>query len=218
MISRAFYPNNASGSHRAAKLAKYLSRFGWEPTVVCPDWNVDNSRGCYDAVLAGSPEVCETVRVPYHSGGGGLVSRFCSRVGPALMPYRYPLRLCRSMCQVVEQLAASRQSVDATAFDAVWSTYTPGLDHYVASRVRQKYRIPWVADFRDLPDQTYDNWQIRRMVRAELRHCQRADAIVTTSSTLAGRLATRHHAPVHVILNGFDRDDFSVEPGGLKKR
>ena len=102
--------------------------------------------------------------------------------------------------------------------NVVWSTCWPGLTHYVAGRLARRHKIPWVADFRDLPDQKLSRWQLAYTVRAEVRVCRNADALVTVSRPLADTLAGRHRVPVHVIYNGFDPDDFPpIEPGPCPK-
>lgn len=201
MVTRAFYPNNVTGSHRPAKLAKYLPKFGWTPVVVCADWTAENSQGCYDPGLAARPDVCRTVRVPYNISYS-LWGKVVNRLTRALWPYKAPLGLYRNLRAAAEELVAEEP------FDAIWSTFMPGLTHSVACRVSRQHGIPWVADFRDLPDQTYDTARGRRWVRIERKVCRHAAALVTVSPDLVERLAGRYDAPVHAIMNGFDPDNY----------
>ena len=202
MITRAYYPNNSSGTHRPAKFAKYLPRFGWTPVVLCADWTPENSDGYFDPSLAAIGDVCETIRVPYTLPPSGSLKRRVRILTEILWPFRAPLGFASALRRAAED-AVRRES-----FDAVWSTYRPGLTHWVASQVSRRHGIPWVADFRDLPDQTHKDWRAQRAVREEVAICTGARALVATSRPLADQLATRHTAPVHVILNGFDADDY----------
>jgi glycosyltransferase involved in cell wall biosynthesis len=124
----------------------------------------------------------------------------------AVFPYGTPWKTVRSFRREAADLARS------SAVDVVWSTYMPGFPHLVAHQVSEELAIPWVADFRDLPDQTYNTWSTRRSVRYEVDVCASASAMVATSGALARRLETRHRAPVHVILNGFDPADYDSAP------
>ncbi len=201
-INGGFYPNSGPGSHRVVKMAKYLGRFGWTPVSLCPEFTPENSRGDYDAGLAALPDPCEVIRVPYYDMRWNLLTRaFFSRVECRFWPYRAPLMFSRQLEAAAMALAARGR------FDAVWSSYSPGYAHYVSSRVATRFGIPWVADFRDLPDQTYDSRWIRRLVRAEVKVCAAASALTTVTQPLADRLAQRHRLPTYVIYNGFDPDD-----------
>jgi glycosyltransferase involved in cell wall biosynthesis len=72
-----------------------------------------------------------------------------------------------------------------TSFDAVYSTSPPESTHLVARRLHRRWRIPWVADFRDpwmnlhlLPPPTpFHRWLHRRM---ECSVMQEAWVVVTT--------------------------------------
>ena len=210
MIGRAYPPLNASGAHRPAKLAKYLPAFGWTPVVLCAGWTPENSwGGFYDPLLAARPDVCRTVRVPYPARPSSLVGRATDQLLPMVFPYRAPFGFTRRL------LAAAEALVRRETFDALWSTYKPGLSHYVASRIARRHGVPWVADFRDIADQ-YDLgvWRFRHEVRQEVLACRWASAVATVSRPLADRLAARYPVPVYVIPNGFDPDDFPPAPDG----
>lgn len=211
-ISAAFYPNGASGAHRPSQFAKYLPEHGWTPFVVRVDWTPANCGACYAPSLAERGDFCETVSVPYGGGPKNGFGRLARRLLKPAFPYRYPFCLCRSMLAAADAAAAQRK------FDAIWSTYRGGVNHYVASRISRKYGIPWVADFRDLPDQSYDTPETRRAVRAEIRTCASAAALVTTSPALTAIAAKRHQVPVHTILNGFDPDDFPEPDARVSSR
>ncbi len=120
-----------------------------------------------------------------------------------LRPYRAPFVFTKRL------LAEARRLVAAEAFDVIWSTYSPGLTHHVASRLSQAHGVPWVADFRDLPDQACNTLRSRWIVRQEVRTCRNACALTATTDWQRDRLARRHAAPAYTIPNGFDPADFS---------
>jgi glycosyltransferase involved in cell wall biosynthesis len=207
LIAEYYYPSNAAGAHRPAKLAKYLPQFGWFPTVLCADIRPGDFYGFYDKDLAARADVCRTVRVPSPSLGPKW-KRAILRAEWRLWPYKAPILFTRKVMAAAEALAADRP------FDAVWSSYGPAWAHTVAGRLAAGLGIPWVADFRDLPDETTPNATQRKTVKEEVRVCASASALVTVSDALAERLRTRHGVPVHVISNGFDRDDYPAEEAG----
>jgi glycosyltransferase involved in cell wall biosynthesis len=86
------------------------------------------------------------------------------------------------------------------------------MTHYVASRMARRHGIPWVADFRDLPDQYLkQTWADRRCVQCEIRICKHARVMVAVSQPQADVLVSRHGVPVYVIPNGYDPEDYPLE-------
>jgi glycosyltransferase involved in cell wall biosynthesis len=170
--------------------------------VVCGAWTKENRPELYDPDLAARGDFCETNRVPLVLYRARTLSHYLNRVCCMLRPYKAPWQFYNALR--AGALKRARQGDIA----AVWSTALPGLNHTVGAEISRRFRLPWVADFRDLPDQTYDTWRTRLAVRAEVRTCSDADALTATTDTLARRLASRHTAPVFTITNGFDPDDY----------
>jgi len=210
MIIGLYYPYNAPGHHRCAKLAKYLPRFGWEPTVLCGKSTKQNSGVCYDASLEGK-DTCETIRVPYpYYRGRSPANLFDAYIMEKLATTSYPYFLYRSLLQAGRELLQNRH------FDAIWATspYTMGLK--VAGKLSREFNTPWMADLRDLAHELTEKpgplsrWQ----VRLETRACGNASALSTVSQPLVDTLVTRHSGagyplPVHLVPNGFDPEDYT---------
>jgi glycosyltransferase involved in cell wall biosynthesis len=203
LISEGYYPGNFPGANRAAKLAKYLPQSGWTPVVLCAAWTPENAGECYDPHLAAQPDVCRTVRVPYPSYPATKIGRGLWIAARLLFPYRAPFSFTRGM------LAEAQRLIEGDEFEVVWSSYPYGVNHYVASQVVRRCGIPWVADFRDLPDQAFENWKTRRAVKAETRVCAAAKVLTATCQPQVDKLSLRHAAPAYVIPNGFDPEDYS---------
>jgi len=209
LLGRWFYPRTSPGAHRMAKMVQYLPRHGWSPTVLCAECTPENSGLRYDPLLAARGDPCETVRIPYNPDRGktrlgrALVraQRRCENV---LHPYHEPAAFFRRMLAAAERLLARTQ------FDALWASSMPSVVHAVASEISRRHGIPWMAEFRDLVDQSSDGWIIRRTVREEMRVCSTARALIAVSPMHVKRLESRHKIPVHLIYNGFDPADYTV--------
>jgi glycosyltransferase involved in cell wall biosynthesis len=207
MITRVYYPSNASGVHRSAANAKYLPHFGWTPVIVCKEFlpEIDST---YDSLLAAFPDICKVVRV---SDTKNRVVKKAERMfwnvfGGGAHDYRCPYMLYHRMKKTSEQIVKSQK------IDAIWTTYLPGLDHKIADYLSRKYGIPWVADFRDLPDQSYMNRNIRYIIKQEIKTCSSAKALIAATEELAEKLKARHKVPVYTVFNGFDPDEFRTSP------
>lgn len=97
--------------------------------------------------------------------------------------------------------------LDSQRIDALLTSSPPATTHIIAQKLKQKYNIPWVADFRDLWTQNhnYPYSRLRKFFerRLELKTLSSADALVGTSGPMANRLTTLHgKKEVCVITNG----------------
>lgn len=103
---------------------------------------------------------------------------------------------------------------------ALISTSPPETSHIIAKRLKDEFRIPWVADFRDLWTQNYYYLYgpLRKVIerRLELNTLSTADALVAVSQPTADDLRSLHRQkPVHSIPNGFDPAEVNTTPGNL---
>ncbi len=102
-------------------------------------------------------------------------------------------------------------------FDAIISSSAPITAHVIAHKLKSHFKIPWVADLRDLWTQNHNYYygQLRKVVdrRLELKTLGSADAIVTVSQPWAHELGTLHKGKkVYAITNGFDPDSINEPP------
>ena len=92
-------------------------------------------------------------------------------------------------------------------FDAILSSSPFPTSHLVASKLKKRFGLPWLADFRDLwsLNHNYPFSSIRKRFdkRLEVATLRGVDAITTVSDDLADKLGTLHTVPVAVIRNGF---------------
>lgn len=110
-------------------------------------------------------------------------------------------------------LRAARPLLESGGIDLVFSSAPPVSAHALARRLAREYRLPWVADFRDLwtdnPEYCMPAWRRRLDVRSEGRWLREADGIVTVTPSWQRWLASRTDRPVAFIPNGYDEADFA---------
>ena len=99
--------------------------------------------------------------------------------------------------------------------DAMISSSSPVTSHIIAKKLKNKHKIPWIADLRDLWTQNhnYPYGNIRKFFEQnlELKTLQSADALVTVSSPWAEELRTLNQGKkIYTITNGFDPDSMST--------
>jgi len=204
LLSQYYYPFNAPGPHRCAKLAKYLPRFGWEPVVLCAEATPENSVGWYDPRLEGQ-DPCETIRVSYPHYPirtvRGLIEYFImNRYACHISPWVLYRRMMKRGRELLKQ----------QHFDILWATSPSIMGLHVAGRLAKEFGLPFVADLRDLAHEAYANpdFTCRWQMRLEMKVCKAADALIIVTKPLGDWLVEHYDVPVHVIPNGFDPDDF----------
>jgi len=107
--------------------------------------------------------------------------------------------------------------------DAMISSSSPVTSHIIAKELRNKHKIPWIADLRDLWTQNhnYHHDNIRKFFeqKLELRTLRVADALVTVSPIWAEELKMLHRGKkTYTITNGFDPDKMSVGKADLTSK
>jgi hypothetical protein len=100
----------------------------------------------------------------------------------------------------------------------IFSTAPPYTSHLVAMEVKKRFRLPWVADFRDpwLENHAYNTAPRLGFVRKinhrlEKRVLETADRVLCANPGIvkltSSKLPTSAAGKFAVITNGFDRDD-----------
>ena len=97
-------------------------------------------------------------------------------------------------------------------YEIVVSTYGPPGGHIIASYLKKKFNVFWVADYRDLwhgNHYRHQKWPFNFMEdKSERIFVKKADLITTVSKGLNKKLSKRFNCEVIIIENGFDEDDF----------
>jgi glycosyltransferase involved in cell wall biosynthesis len=234
LIARNFAPVSHVSSERATKLAKYLPRFGWRPTVL--------TGARPTAGLAEDPALLAQVasvplirtRAPelsmfYASRPGGGVTAPSYRGAPQRGVW-HPKSWLLPDSQVLWYpfaVAAALRAARGSGFDAIVATSFPPTALLVAHTVAARLGIPYVADFRDAWTTHYQAPRrpgpLARLERRLERRMIRDAAAVTAvdarfvEHVFAG-IPQDDRPPLHVIRNGYDEDDFeSVEPAALPR-
>lgn len=103
----------------------------------------------------------------------------------------------------------SEQIIEEWKPDVILSSGAPYTGFIIASKLSQKYNIPYVADLRDLwADNHHENNSfLSRFL--EKKYLSNAKALLSVSSPLVDRLKMKYkHIPCFEIRNAFDREDF----------
>jgi glycosyltransferase involved in cell wall biosynthesis len=117
-------------------------------------------------------------------------------------------------------IRAAEKLIRAGSIAAILSTGPPWTPHLVARHLKKKYRIPWLADFRDA--WTFDCWRAeprwrdtidRRLEASCLRW---ADLVMSTTDAIRDTFLHEHPclpaSKFSTLTNGFDRSPLVTTP------
>ncbi|HET6567791.1 MAG TPA: glycosyltransferase family 4 protein [Rhodothermales bacterium] len=227
VVAYYFPPMGLSGVQRVAKFVKYLPRHGWRPTVLTVD------PGGYFAFDSSLLAELRDSGVDVHRTYSLDPTRLFGKKKTVALPSETRRRRLSSVSQFFfvpdnkigwawPAIRAGRRLLSSKKFDAVLSSAPPYTGHLIARSLSRHAGLPLVLDFRDdwlgNPRHVYPTKLHRRLHEAlEAGVLRSASAIVTINEciadALAGRVSARGgDAPVHVIPQGFDPQDFTVEP------
>lgn len=231
IIAYHFPPRPGISSQRPYGLAKYFPEFGWEPIVLTAKLPSKPLKGI-KVIETDYKDVLHSFKSFF---GFEPEKGLHQQLGiPVSKNYNYPTlksRIIKFAKEVITfpdvykgwykfALNSAFELLDKEKIDAIISTSAPVAAHVIARKLKRKYKIPWIADFRDLWTQNpYDNkFNIIRYFErfVELKTLADTDALVTVSEPLANTLRFLHNnKKVFTITNGYDPDDFKIAISNL---
>jgi len=113
-------------------------------------------------------------------------------------------------------LAAAEALLEKEHFDLMLSSSSPVITHIVCAELKEKYHLPWIAEYRDLWTQNH-NYKLGPVMKAfdrrlELRTVGAADAIVTNTDMMKEDLELLFPpSKCFTVTTGFEREDYAME-------
>ncbi|MGB5926290.1 MAG: glycosyltransferase [Dehalococcoidia bacterium] len=238
IITYHFPPSPAVASLRPLGLAKYLPEFGWQAVILTaalpgrpdPQFEVVETPRRDSALLAWGKRLFE---LDTEQNLMAQIAQLKKKLG--IKSERSPLDVLLAAVGEVTAYPDPQKGWRAYAVEAgkdilrqqdikaMISSSPPVTSHVIAKELKDEFKIPWVADFRDLWTQNYyyPYSPLRRMIerKLQLKTLAAADALVTLSQPWVEDLRKLHEQePVHNIPNGFDPAEVNTTPGNLTGR
>lgn len=212
IISFFFNKKEEIGSIRLRGLAEFLPKFDWEPTILTIKINNETESNFRTVETKYSDLVANwESKFKFSSENIKLKSKKNSKSFTGILTkawleiFTYPDPEKNWFKPAVE---ASSNLLENEHFDAILSSSSPVTCHLIANELKKRYKIPWIADLRDLWTQNpYFNHTFGRTIlekKLELKTLRNADAITTTTEYFKRDLQELHKKnEVYTILNGF---------------
>lgn len=227
---------------RITRLVRHLPSYGWFPTIITPAIepglkNLLNAPPSdikdygIQIIETGVSHPYDKVRqnAPVTGRMGGLWNAL-SKINPKpdsalrLLVEKYYWRFYHTINYPdverkwkAEAIAAAESLLEKEHFDVMMSSSSPVITHIVCAELKRKYRLPWVAEYRDLWTQNhnYKLGPIMKMFdkRLELKTVGMADAIVTNTDMMKEDLELLFPpSKCFTVTTGFETEDYKVDP------
>lgn len=245
MAAYYFPPLSGSGVFRSIKFAKYLPLFGWQPTVISTDRPPNGWDFADESLTQEIPADMEVIRIPDLICTGRKNSVSNERAQNLLQFLHDILRHSAEGDQIFSQAVKSQQGImrllafpcsilswaydvvqyieenlDLDKFRVIYTTSGPASAHLIGFYMKQKYGIPWVADYRDPwtfnpygAEYDSDNPDQRLLFELESVLLKSADCSLTVEESLVGVYEERFglgKGKIRCITNGYDEEDFAA--------
>ena len=231
IISFAFAPDGEIGAKRVTRFCGYLPEFGIQPIVVAVQERFlirrDDSFSPPPGVRVERTTVWQNPLqwyaglkkriVPPHASGNSpiAISAEPTRNGSPGLFRRHLLALLQTPDQFVgwylPAVTAAERLIERESIALILSSGPPWTSHLVASRLRKKHGIPWVADFRDAWGTSHlldARWEREVNARMEASCVRRADLVVCNTEALRRSFVERYPLlqpeKFATLTNGFD--------------
>ncbi len=233
IITYYWPPTGGAGVQRWLKFSKYFRKYGWEPVIYTPsnpDFPIND-----DTLLKDIPvnlTVLKTsITEPYDIYRKIMRKKKTDAVNQGFLSEEKENTLLQSAMIWVRgnffipdarkfwikpSISYLSDYIAKHKIDAVISTGPPHSMHLIAMGLKQKFNMPWIADFRDPWTQIDFYSQLKLSSYADNKHKKlenqvltKADKVVTISPSCGIDLEKLGNRKVEVITNGFDTDDFA---------
>jgi glycosyltransferase involved in cell wall biosynthesis len=226
-----FPPAGGVAVQRFLKFSKFLPEFGWEPIIITV---ANGSYPYYDESLL--KELAPSLRVyrtktfePFE-----LYNLLRGKKGKAMPVVSVGSHQKRSIFQQLSEyvranffvpdarvgwvkyaLAQAETILGNEKIDAIITTGPPHSTHLIGLKLKEKYGLKWIADFRDPWTGIFYNNILPRTeatkakdFKLETRVLKQADLVTVISPGMKKEFEERA-GKIEVLFNGYDEDDFT---------
>jgi glycosyltransferase involved in cell wall biosynthesis len=222
VIAYYFPPMGLSGVQRTLKFVKYMKKFNWEPTVITTG---EVGYFAHDNSLLEEIQK-ENIRIIRTKGKDP--NSLLHRYGTIKVPGEFVRKLFNRASQSVfipdNKISWSKSAFKAASeilqkekFDVVFVTIPPFSAVNMAVKLKEKFNVPLLVDYRDLWVGSYFSFYLTPLhkylhKRMEYRVLKVADKITVTNRKIKEKLINNYKFltfdDVVIISHGYDTEDF----------
>lgn len=237
-------PSGGAGVQRWLRFVKHLRNFGWEPVI----YTVDNPQyAVYDESLINEiPEGIETIKLKINEPNNFFAKlSFLSKNNNSLIYnnqqqkdskmsilqktmwfIRGNLFIPDARCLWIKPSVKYLSKVLANNhYDIIVSSGPPHSLHLIAKELKEKFNIPWYADFRDpwtsmdyLKEMFLTTYAKRKHMRLEKSIIDSADEIIVVGRTMFNEFKENYNRDAVIIYNGYNEIKENSAPFKLDEK
>jgi len=222
-------PAGGPGVQRVLKFCKYFSAFGWEPIVL----TVQNGEyPSIDSTLLSESKMLKVYKSNTIEPFTLYKKTFNKKSVPTFALDHGSKSKMEGMAQWIRTncfipdarkgwipfaVRLGKKIMAREKCDLLFSSGPPHSLHFIAKKLKEKFHVPWVADFRDPWTDLFHLEGHKRLKTAQNLDKKKeesilssADIITTVSSSLYDLFKQkREELRVEIITNGYDEDDYT---------
>jgi glycosyltransferase involved in cell wall biosynthesis len=234
IITYYWPPSGGAGVQRWLKFVKYLPEFGWEPVVIAPNPDIAAYPLRDDSLLQEVDKNTQVIHthdfnffnfykklsgeknIPY----GGFASDsgnipFSQKIGRFIRGNFFLPDPRKGWIKYAFKTASD--FIASNKVDCVVTTGPPHSSHLTGLKLKKKFGLKWLADFRDPWTDIfyYTDFYPTKLahlqnLRMEKSVIQKADEIITVSPSWKQLFESKGAARVSLITNGYDPENFTT--------
>lgn len=239
IIAYYFPPLGWSGVQRTLKFVKYLRKFGWEPVVVTVG---ETKFSILDETLVNEiPKGVQVIKIDdvkfkhVTDNAKQILKSYTECISNTILDSDLKQKYEEAIEQKISELRdlllipdgnaiwannvikSINIKIDLKDINVIYTTSAPYSSHLIGQHIKEKYNIPWVADFRDewinnadyiIDEETLD-FEIQKYMENTV--VEKCDKIITTTPHASQNFVDRYNLndkKVYTITNGYDEEDF----------
>lgn len=235
IITYYWPPSGGAGVQRWLKFVKYLREYGWEPVIFTPSnpgFNVEDSTLAND-IPPGIEVIKTPIWEPYEfykkitgkKGNVSINSEILAQKRSSGLLNQFSIWIRGNLFipdarkfWINPSVRFLNRYLDKTHIDAVISTGPPHSMHLIAMKIKSRFKIPWLADFRDpwtdidyYKDLKISAYAHHRHKHLELKTVKECDSMVVVSQEMKENYEKMGGTNVNLITNGFDPADMDIQ-------
>ncbi|MCX6266202.1 MAG: glycosyl transferase family 1 [Bacteroidetes bacterium] len=234
IISYYWPPSGGAGVQRGLKFVKYVRDFGWEPVVYCPEnpEYPEADKSLFKDIPAGVEVLKLPIWEPYNAYKRFIGQKKEEKIQAGFLSVKKKNPVIENISVWIRgnlfipdarkfwikpSIRFLLKYLDSHPVNAMVSTGPPHSMHLIALGVKNRLKIPWLADFRDPWTEIDFYHQLRLTKQADKKHHRLEKSVLSGADRISvvswnwalnlNRLFPRHY---DVITNGFDPDDFII--------
>lgn len=235
LITYYWPPAGGPGVQRILKFAKYLQSFGWEPVV----YTVENGEYPIEdlSLLMEVPQNITILKTPiwepfnFYKKLVGVKPK--EKINPGFLTTQKKKSLNENisvwvrgnifipdarMFWIKPSIKFLSEYLKKNKVDAIISSGPPHSLHLIAQPIHQKFKIPWIADFRDpwtnidyYKELKLSKWADKKHHDLEKEVLTNANKVIVVGNQMKEEFEEIVSRKIDVITNGFDDTDFPAE-------